>query len=217
MRYRELAPGRELARFVLSFWEFRVSARAAQLMVHTVFPDGCTLISYATLLPPGLPRLRVTGPLLQPRRGPVQPGLVAWGVRLQPAACRAVLGYLARGSCSAGSRTRWGSRRSSSRARADSVRRRWRWRKAVSRIGPTWPRSSGSPIKRTFSTTSRRWLESGQSTWPKWCGRSSTDGSSTRSPSCRKTTRPRNRPGVRLRSVCLSRSRLRRSPRCLSS
>jgi len=91
MHYREVAPRQDLAPWVLSFWEFSVTAKIAPF-VHRVFPDGCTVISYSLRLPPEVPMLRVSGPLLGPREMIVHPPATAWGVRLQPAACRAVLG-----------------------------------------------------------------------------------------------------------------------------
>lgn len=92
MHYRESSPPRDLAPFILAYWEFAIAAHARGPFVHYVFPDGCTLLSYRASKSETGCRLRVTGPTLRSLRVSASPGDTYWGVRLQPAACRTVLG-----------------------------------------------------------------------------------------------------------------------------
>lgn len=96
MWYREEAAGADLAPFVLCAWELGVPRMKTGWREHLVFPDGCcALISLrqgAGREQPGQPSARIAGPRLAPLRVQLEPGDQYWGLRLQPAACRAVLG-----------------------------------------------------------------------------------------------------------------------------
>jgi AraC-like DNA-binding protein len=92
MRYRESLPPRGLAHFVLAYWEFAVSENLPYASTHYVFPDGCSLLSYCGKSEKTSRSIRVIGPTVRPRVVSIAPGEVWWGVRLQPAACRAVIG-----------------------------------------------------------------------------------------------------------------------------
>jgi AraC-like DNA-binding protein len=92
MQYREAAAQPDLAPFVLCYWELAVPKTLETRLDHNVFPDGCVALLYRRS--PSTPggRLRVVGPTLTSRKVPVWPGDTFWGVRLQPAACAAMIG-----------------------------------------------------------------------------------------------------------------------------
>ena len=93
MQYREASSQPELAPFVLCYWELTVPKSAESPLEHNVFPDGCVaLILPARSAATPETRLRIAGATLISRKVPVWPGDLFWGVRLQPAACQALIG-----------------------------------------------------------------------------------------------------------------------------
>jgi AraC-like DNA-binding protein len=92
MFYREAIPPSQLSPFVLAYWEFAVAPNTPDPFVHHIFPDGCVLMAYSSQAGAGDLRLRVVGPTLKSREVNLSPGNITWGVRLQPAACQAVIG-----------------------------------------------------------------------------------------------------------------------------
>ena len=92
MHYREAAAQPDLVPFVLCYWELAVPKTAETSVEHNVFPDGCVALLYRrSPATPGA-RLRLAGPTLHSRKVPLWPGETFWGVRLQPAACEALIG-----------------------------------------------------------------------------------------------------------------------------
>jgi AraC-like DNA-binding protein len=92
MQYREAAAQPDLVPFVLCYWELAVPKTAEASIEHNVFPDGCVALLYRRS--PAMPgsRLRIAGPTLNSQKVPVWPGDTFWGARLQPAACKALIG-----------------------------------------------------------------------------------------------------------------------------
>jgi AraC-like DNA-binding protein len=92
MQYREALPQPDLAPFVLCYWELTVPKSGESPREHNVFPDGCVALLYRRSVVMPETRLRIAGATLISRKVPVWPGDLFWGVRLQPAACQALIG-----------------------------------------------------------------------------------------------------------------------------
>jgi AraC-like DNA-binding protein len=91
MFYREIPPSDDLRHLILSFWEFRVPVDAQSPIEHEIFPDGCVSLYYYRNLGRGLQVVGVSGLNFETITRPVSAGDVFWGMRISPAACRAVL------------------------------------------------------------------------------------------------------------------------------
>lgn len=92
MRYREIVPPPDLRQFVLAYWEFAISESLPGPFAHHIFPDGCAVVSYAARSAQAPSIIAVVGPTTEARLVDCWPGDIFWGIRLQPAACKAVLG-----------------------------------------------------------------------------------------------------------------------------
>jgi AraC-like DNA-binding protein len=84
--YREFAPPRDLAGYVACTW-IRIVRCAGGETGAAILPDGCADIMLYDDRPP-----RVAGPDAVTRQATVWNGLVIFGIRIRPGACRAVLG-----------------------------------------------------------------------------------------------------------------------------
>ncbi len=92
MFYREESPSAETSHFVLSYWEFAISAETAQPIMHEVFPEGCvTIIFYRNKLL-SIQRLFVSAINLKSIYIPMQKGDTMYGMRILPEACAAFFG-----------------------------------------------------------------------------------------------------------------------------
>ncbi|MBV9874872.1 MAG: AraC family transcriptional regulator [Verrucomicrobia bacterium] len=92
MRYREVVPPPDLRQFVLAYWEFAISESIPGPFIHHIFPDGCASVSYGARSAQAPLIIAGAGPTTETRRVHCSPGDIFWGIRLQPAACRALLG-----------------------------------------------------------------------------------------------------------------------------
>ena len=83
--YREFAPPRDLAAYVVCTW-IRIVRCTGGETSEAILPDGCADIMLFDDQPP-----RVAGPDAVTRRSTVWDRLVIVGIRLRPGACRAML------------------------------------------------------------------------------------------------------------------------------
>lgn len=91
MFYREIAPNSDASHIIFSFWEFRVNLPTPEPIVHEIFPDGCRSIFYYKNARFKTSALLVSSLGLESVNVPVFDGDVYWGMRVSPAACRALL------------------------------------------------------------------------------------------------------------------------------
>lgn len=91
MFYGEAAPSDELRPYVMSFWEFSVPDDASAPIDHEIFPDGCVSVYYHRNLLHGLHHMGISGLRLKSGTTTVSAGDTFWGLRIAPAACRAML------------------------------------------------------------------------------------------------------------------------------
>lgn len=88
-RFVEQHPDARLHRWMLTYWEFEVSAGAPAS--HHVPPDGCTSLVLARG-PAGVPSLLTSGPWTNPLVVPAVAGQRTRGIRLTPGAAPLLLG-----------------------------------------------------------------------------------------------------------------------------
>lgn len=90
--YREEMPSAEAAHFVLSYWEFRVSAEISAPVTHEVFPDGCVSVVFYRNRKLGFQKSFISQINPKSIYVVVNPSDEMWGIRILPEACAAFLG-----------------------------------------------------------------------------------------------------------------------------
>jgi AraC-like DNA-binding protein len=91
MIYEEIPPGPAAARFVDSYWRFRLAEGATGPVKHIIPPDGMTSLSIG-VHPRGVSPLLVAGPSRRAHVTDVHPELIYAGVRLRPEAAGPIIG-----------------------------------------------------------------------------------------------------------------------------
>ncbi|CAN5449592.1 hypothetical protein BH10ACI2_BH10ACI2_18000 [soil metagenome] len=91
MRYREIAPPKDLQNVILSYWEFAIPDDAQSPIEAEVFPDGCVSLFYIRNIVRGIHIAGLSGLYLESIARPVFAGDTIWGVRLSPAAATIIL------------------------------------------------------------------------------------------------------------------------------
>ena len=95
MRYREVAPSKELSNLVACHWEFAADESLSPGHLHTIPVDGCVSIAISRS-GDGHHKCVYVGPRLDPLRIPVFPGDRFWGVRILPGASKSAIGVAGR-------------------------------------------------------------------------------------------------------------------------
>lgn len=92
MFYREESPSAETSHFVLSYWEFTISAEIAAPILHEVFPEGCVTIIFHRNKSLAVERLFVSAINPKSIYISMEGGDEMFGMRITPEACAAFFG-----------------------------------------------------------------------------------------------------------------------------
>lgn len=91
-KYRELAPPTSLSGIITCFFEFVANGSGGEKIPHVVIPDGCISILFRFNRASGERALLIKGLDTEPFRTIVDGADCHWGVKISPAAARAVFG-----------------------------------------------------------------------------------------------------------------------------